>query len=42
MGGNVGHILDDISGVGPKQIVCKKDMCMCGTDIIIPKFKVDK
>lgn len=37
-GGYVGHILDDISRVGPKQITCQKDMCMCGTDIIIPKF----
>jgi organic radical activating enzyme len=41
-GGTVGHILEDISKVGPKQITCFKEMCMCGTDIIIPKFKVDK
>lgn len=41
-GGRVGHILEDISKVGPKQITCYKDMCMCGTDIIIPKFRVDK
>ena len=40
LGGNVGHILDDISRVGPKQITCSKSMCMCGTDIIIPKFEV--
>lgn len=39
MGGTVGHILEDISNVGPKQITCYKDMCMCGTDIIIPKIK---
>jgi organic radical activating enzyme len=38
MGGNVGHILKDISRVGPKQIICKKEHCHCGTDIIIPKF----
>lgn len=38
MGGTVGHILEDIKNVGPKQITCYKDMCMCGTDIIIPKF----
>ena len=38
MGGTVGHILEDIQNVGPKQITCYKDMCMCGTDIIIPKF----
>jgi hypothetical protein len=34
--------LEDISKVGPKQITCFKEMCMCGTDIIIPKFKVNK
>lgn len=37
-GGRVGHILEDINNVGPKQITCHKEMCMCGTDIIIPKF----
>ena len=37
-GDNVGHILDDISQVGPKQIICGKEHCHCGTDIIIPKF----
>jgi organic radical activating enzyme len=37
-GDNMGHILDDISQVGPKQIICGKDHCHCGTDIIIPKF----
>ncbi|NBO28087.1 MAG: 4Fe-4S cluster-binding domain-containing protein [Synechococcaceae bacterium WB8_1B_057] len=36
---NIGHILDDISKVGPKKIVCRKDHCHCGTDIIIPKFQ---
>jgi organic radical activating enzyme len=41
-GGTVGHILDDISKVGPKRITCHKQMCMCGTDIIIPKFLTDK
>jgi hypothetical protein len=41
LGGNVGHILEDISKVGPKKIMCYKEMCMCGTDIIIPKFKVN-
>lgn len=40
-GGTVGHILDDVSKVGPKQITCFKEHCHCGTDIIIPKFKVD-
>jgi hypothetical protein len=37
-GGYIGHILDDISSVGPKQITCHKEHCHCGTDIIIPKF----
>jgi organic radical activating enzyme len=40
-GGTIGHILDDVSKVGPKQITCFKEHCHCGTDIIIPKFKVD-
>jgi organic radical activating enzyme len=34
---SVGHILDNINKVGPKQIICNKDYCHCGTDIIIPK-----
>lgn len=34
----VGHILDDISKVGPNTIVCGKHHCTCGTDIIIPKW----
>ena len=38
-GGIVGHILEDISKVGPKLITCYKEHCHCGTDIIIPKFK---
>lgn len=38
-GGTVGHILEDVSNVGPKQITCFKEHCHCGTDIIIPKFK---
>jgi hypothetical protein len=37
-GGYVGHILDDVARVGPKRIVCGKDHCHCGTDIIIPKY----
>ena len=37
-GGYVGHILDDVARVGPKRIVCEKEHCHCGTDIIIPKF----
>lgn len=40
LGGDVGHILHDITGIGPKQITCSKEHCHCGTDIIIPKFKV--
>lgn len=38
-GDNIGHILNDISKIGPKQITCNKEHCHCGTDIIIPKFK---
>lgn len=41
-GGVVGHILDDITSVGPKQITCYKEHCHCGTDIIIPKFNPNK
>lgn len=36
-GGTVGHILEDVSKVGPKKITCYKEHCHCGTDIIIPK-----
>ena len=39
-GDQVGHILEDISRVGPKQIICGKEHCHCGTDIIIPKFEM--
>lgn len=36
--GTVGHILDeDMTGVGPRSIICNKNHCHCGTDIIIPK-----
>ena len=38
-GGKVGHILEDISKVGPQKITCRKQHCHCGTDIIIPKIK---
>ena len=38
-GGVVGHILEDVSNVGPKTIICGKHHCHCGTDIIIPKVK---
>jgi len=41
-GGYVGNILKDITDIGPKEIVCAKDHCHCGTDIIIPKFKISK
>lgn len=39
-GDKVGHILDDINKVGPKKIICGKEHCHCGTDIIIPKFEM--
>lgn len=35
----VGHILNNILDVGPKTIMCNKNHCACGTDIIIPKWK---
>lgn len=38
-GESIGHILEDISGVGPRIITCNKNHCTCGTDIIIPKWK---
>ena len=38
---NMGHILNDISKVGPLEIICPKQHCYCGTDIIIPKHKVE-
>ena len=41
-GDSVGHILDDISKVGPLEITCNKSHCHCGTDIIIPKFTLSK
>lgn len=41
-GGYVGNILDDIHGIGPKSVVCKKQHCHCGTDIIIPKYSDSK
>jgi hypothetical protein len=36
---SIGHIITDVSGVGPQTIICKKEHCHCGTDIIIPKRK---
>lgn len=36
-GGYVGNILDEIDEIGPKSVICKKEHCHCGTDIIIPK-----
>lgn len=36
-GDQIGHILGDISKVGPLKITCGKYHCTCGTDIIIPK-----
>jgi organic radical activating enzyme len=37
LSGVVGHIMDDVSAVAPRQIICSKYHCHCGTDIIIPK-----
>lgn len=38
-GGEIGHILDDISAAAPREITCGKSHCHCGTDIIIPKHR---
>lgn len=38
-GGIAGHILTDIERIRPKQIVCAKEYCHCGTDIIIQKHQ---
>jgi organic radical activating enzyme len=38
---DMGHILNDISKVGPLEITCPRQHCYCGTDIIIPKYKVE-
>ena len=38
----VGNILGDITNIGPKKIICNKEHCHCGTDIIIPKIKLTK
>ena len=37
-GERVGHILNNVSNIGPKTITCNKEHCACGTDIIIPKW----
>lgn len=37
--GKIGHILDDVSRVYPKKVICTKEHCHCGTDIIIEKKK---
>lgn len=36
----LGNILKDVTNIGPKKIICKKEHCMCGTDILIPKMPV--
>lgn len=38
----LGNMTGDINKIGPKKIVCKKEHCVCGTDILIPKIKVGK
>lgn len=35
--GRLGHMLSDIKKIGPKKIICQKDHCHCGTDMLIPK-----
>jgi organic radical activating enzyme len=34
------HILDDITNIGPYSLICQKEHCHCGTDIIIPKHQL--
>lgn len=41
-GDKIGHILNNVNGVGPKEIICEKDHCHCGTDILIPKYEISK
>ena len=40
--GKVGHILTDVENVVPRSIICDKYHCHCGTDIIIPKRKINQ
>lgn len=35
------HMMRDTSKIGPKKIICGKEHCMCGTDILIPKQKLN-
>ena len=35
------HMMRDTSKIGPKKIICGKEHCMCGTDICIPKVKLN-
>ena len=38
----LGNMLSDIRKIGPKKIICNKEHCMCGTDILIPKVNMNK
>jgi organic radical activating enzyme len=38
--GYLGNMLENITKIGPKKIICGKEHCMCGTDILIPKHPV--
>jgi hypothetical protein len=40
--GVIGNILTKVPDVGPKKIICKKNHCVCGTDIMIPKEMITK
>jgi len=39
--GAVGHIMKDVRFIAPRTVVCNKYHCHCGTDIIIPKSKLN-
>jgi len=41
-GGYTGNILEDIEGIGPRSVICRKQHCHCGTDILIPKRLVEE
>ena len=40
--GPVGHIMKDVRYIEPRTVICDKEHCHCGTDIIIPKRKLSE
>jgi hypothetical protein len=41
VGKNHGNILDENLKFNLKPVICNKEHCHCGTDIIIPKQKIN-